>query len=193
MMNKEIDQDIEALRMELQKDRMYLGQFPLCKTDDDKWNRIYEENKLLAKSINDKINKYNLIVPLMSKQRFHVEFDEMAHDVLENGRHSFVEEITPKKKDTVVVNKVSGGDFMGLFLKALFEVFRFGREEKKKNDLWLAKFTTFFTCSWKKYVVSDNLWYYKVYQYKKILYFGCFNNALTNNFIFTKKTNKIHF
>lgn len=69
-MSKEIDSDIELLKEVIRNERMYLGPHPLNETDSEKWQKIYESNKLLAHSLNAKINTYNLIVPLLNKQSF---------------------------------------------------------------------------------------------------------------------------
>lgn len=71
-MAKEIDQDIQFLKNDLKTDRSHLGPYPLNEADEKKWIKIYVENKYLADTINKKINKYNLIVPLMNKQKLHV-------------------------------------------------------------------------------------------------------------------------
>ncbi|XP_075977480.1 dnaJ homolog subfamily C member 28 [Anticarsia gemmatalis] len=129
-MSKEIDQDIDLLKKEVASERMYLGPFPLKDNDIAKWERIYQSNKELAQSINTKINTFNLIVPLMNKQKFHVEFDKMCKEILENGVHSVVRE---EKQKTQVIHdevKTDNDDLFGMLFKALGEMLSF--KEKKK-------------------------------------------------------------
>lgn len=131
-MNKEIDQDIEELRRVIREERMYLGPYPLQGSDVDKWQRIYESNKELAQSINNKINTFNLIVPMINKQKFHMEFDKICTDILENGVHSVVREIKPNAQRSVDTNdiKTEDPDIFGVFFKAVGELLTFSKEKK---------------------------------------------------------------
>lgn len=132
-MRKEIEQDIELLKEEIKKDRMYLGPYPLSEVDIPRWNRVYESNKELANSINNKINTYNLIVPLMNKQKFHIEFDKICNDILINGVHSVDKgKVYEQKAQTVSVQE--SDDIMGVFFKALGDLLTFRDSEKKKVD-----------------------------------------------------------
>ncbi|XP_050675877.1 dnaJ homolog subfamily C member 28 [Leptidea sinapis] len=128
-MSKEIEHDIELLKEEISKDRMVLGSYPLNDTDQVKWNKIYKSNKDLAKSINTKINTYNLIVPLLNKQKFHVEFDEMCEDILKNGLHSVIKDEDIKKQPTgQALDK--DDDIIGVFFKAVSELFTFNPQKR---------------------------------------------------------------
>lgn len=129
-MRKEIDQDVEALRKEIENDRKYLGPYPLKEDDVAKWKKIYECNKDLAQSINTKINTYNLIVPLMNKQKFHVEFDKICDEILKNGLHSVTKE---NKKVDKVSSEVKNDheDFFSVFFKAVGDLWTFNNEKKK--------------------------------------------------------------
>lgn len=129
-MSKEIEQDIELLKEDIKKDRSYLGPYPLTDSDKTKWHTIYENNKLLAQSINIKINTFNLIVPLMNKQKFHVEFDSICEDILVNGVHSVPKTDTLGKNEPQILVQESE-DVLGVFFKALGDLFSFN--EKKKS------------------------------------------------------------
>ncbi|XP_059061477.1 dnaJ homolog subfamily C member 28 [Achroia grisella] len=131
-MAKEIDEDIEALKMEVKRDRMSLGPHPLNVTEEAKWKELCDSNRDLAKSINNKINTYNLIVPLINKQKFHVEIDSIFEDVLKNGVDSTNKPIEDKKadvKNSVIVD--NNEDFFGTFFKALGELLTFKKEKKQ--------------------------------------------------------------
>lgn len=129
---KEIDQEIDSLKEEIRSDRMYLGPYPLTEEDLTKWERIYESNKELASSINMKINKYNLIVPLMNKQKFHVEFDKICDEILKNGLHS----VARVEKENINVAKTNehvgndSDDLFGIFFKGLGDLIMFKDKNK---------------------------------------------------------------
>lgn len=133
-MRKEIDKDIELLKEEIKRDRMVLGPFSLSDEDKVKWNKIYESNKNLAESINIKINNYNLIVPMIDKQKFHVEFDKICEDILENGLHSVQSKESLEKKVPVSVTPTDGDDIIGIFFNALGELLTFNKGKKKNLD-----------------------------------------------------------
>ncbi|KPI99356.1 DnaJ-like subfamily C member 28 [Papilio xuthus] len=128
-MRKEIDQDIEALKEEISRDRMYLGPYPLSDEDRIKWEKIYKSNKDLADSINIKINTYNLIVPMMNKQKFHVEFDKICDDILKHGEHSV---INKQIKEQIVIKEPvnDSGDIIGILFNSLGELLTFNKEKK---------------------------------------------------------------
>ncbi|VVD05897.1 unnamed protein product [Leptidea sinapis] len=92
-------------------------------------HKLNESNKDLAKSINTKINTYNLIVPLLNKQKFHVEFDEMCEDILKNGLHSVIKDEDIKKQPTgQALDK--DDDIIGVFFKAVSELFTFNPQKR---------------------------------------------------------------
>lgn len=134
-MAKEIDEDIEHLRKEVVKDRIELGPYPLTSDELEKWERLCDLHRDLAKSINNKINTYNLIVPLINKQKFHVDIEGILDDVLQNGANC-LDESTSREKN--VVKKidpqfVAAGDtedIFGLFFKAVIELLTFKKEKQ---------------------------------------------------------------
>lgn len=129
-MSKEIDQDVKLLKEDIKSERQYLGPYPLSTEDLIKWNRIYKCNLDIAKSINKKINTYNLIVPLIDKQKFHLDFDKICDEILQNGAHSVEKKITQEhyvQKDTISHDE----DLFSVFFKAVSELLNFS---KKKID-----------------------------------------------------------
>ncbi|XP_026760970.2 dnaJ homolog subfamily C member 28 [Galleria mellonella] len=132
-MAKEIDQDIEALKIEVQRDRMTLGPYPLSVTEENKWNQLCDSNRNLAKSINTKINTYNLIVPLMNKQKFHVEIESILEDALKNGVDNTNRPAEERKAEPVVQTATvnDGEDLFSVFIKALGELLNYKKEKKQ--------------------------------------------------------------
>ncbi|KAI8436505.1 hypothetical protein MSG28_010051 [Choristoneura fumiferana] len=134
-MNKEIEEDIKALKEEIKRDRMYLGPHPLSEEDQVKWDRICEANRDLAKSLNMKINTFNLIVPLINKQKFHVDFEKISEEILVTGEHSVVRETKVKKQPVQAANNQSPDyDILGVFFKGLGELFRFNKPKKNIDN-----------------------------------------------------------
>lgn len=132
MMSKEIDHDIKLLKQDIAIHRMYLGPYPLNASDKDKWDKICHENRHIAKSINTKINKYNLIVPLIDRQKFLVEFDKLCEEILKNCEHSKekivkIEEVK-REIPTAIDHK---DDLFGIMFRAVCDLFTF--KEKKKG------------------------------------------------------------
>lgn len=129
-MSKEIDQDKQFLKGDVARERKYLGPYPLNEADLLKWEKICEENRYLAHTINSKINKYNLIVPLINKQKFHVVYEEMCDEILKNGTHS-VERKCAVEEKKVEDEPINNDDIFALFFKAIGSLLTF---ERKKID-----------------------------------------------------------
>lgn len=112
---------------------MPLGPYPLSDEDFEKWEKICQFNRELASSINMKINKFNLIVPLLNKQKFYVEFDKICEDILKNGVHSVkkVEKEKVNEAKTEYVSTTDNADLFGVFFKALGDLITF---KEKKNS-----------------------------------------------------------
>lgn len=128
-MCKEIDNDVELLKKDITNERSVLGPYPLSDADEIKWQNICECNRDLVKTINSKINKYNLIVPLINRQKFYVEIDKILDDVLKNGPHS-VGPVKIEKKPEIKAVVVDSQDLFGLFWKACEDIFSFGKQKK---------------------------------------------------------------
>lgn len=134
-MNKEIEEDIKALKEEIKRDRMYLGPYPLSDEDQVKWDRICDANRDLTKSLNMKINTFNLIVPLINKQKFHVDFVKISQEVLVSGEHSVVRETKAKKQSIPAAHsQPPDHDILGVFFKGLGELFRFNKPKKNIDN-----------------------------------------------------------
>lgn len=59
-----------------------LGELPLSIKDEITWRNNLEKLETLAKQINDKIDKYNLLVPILQKQMLHIDLMELAKKAL---------------------------------------------------------------------------------------------------------------
>lgn len=85
-LQKEIHQDKITIENDLLKDRMDFGEFPLNENDFTEWCNIVRKYKKAVHTVNKKIEKYNLIVPVMQKQMLLVNLEKVADNVLKKGR-----------------------------------------------------------------------------------------------------------
>lgn len=68
VLEKEIRQDIKHARDKLQHARSALNHQVMTQAETNKWNRALETFKTEVANVNKKINKYNMIVPVLTKQ-----------------------------------------------------------------------------------------------------------------------------
>lgn len=84
-LQKEISDDTQHLRESLARCRTELGHLPLNDGDQNRWNEVLTEHKEMAKNLNSKIDKYNLLVPLLEKQKLHVLLERESENILKTG------------------------------------------------------------------------------------------------------------
>lgn len=86
MLKKDIAKEKANILEILTKKRRVLGRFPLGEKDQEKWDEFCEQIKNNeVKQLNNNINKYNLIVPMLNGQMFHMNFQVEAQKILETG------------------------------------------------------------------------------------------------------------
>ncbi|CAK9796437.1 DnaJ homolog subfamily C member 28 [Anthophora plagiata] len=81
-LSKEIREEIQDLRKQLITARNNVGPLPLSFSDEETWKDIVENFQSTAKRINSKIDKYNLLVPILQKQMLHVKLQDLANEAL---------------------------------------------------------------------------------------------------------------
>ena len=122
LLDKEIRADIHQLKKKLFKGWVDLGAKPLTYRDHCKWFDILEKNCLPdLKSINIKINDYNLLVPAMSRQRLQVSLDQLFKNSIEEN----IEQYSSEDDDSIVSLKnntvtPTGYEFITNILKFLY-------------------------------------------------------------------------
>jgi Domain of unknown function (DUF1992). len=84
-LQKEISDDTKHLRESLARYRTELGHLPLNDDDKNRWNAVLTKHKEMAKKLNAKIDKYNLLVPLLEKQKLHVSLERESENILKTG------------------------------------------------------------------------------------------------------------
>ena len=80
-LSKEIKEKIEELEKKLTEARNNLSE-PLDMKSEKFWNLTLENLRESEKNINNKIDKYNLLVPIIQKQRFKINLYEIAEAIL---------------------------------------------------------------------------------------------------------------
>lgn len=120
-LHKEIREETDSLEKSLTKDRGKLGTIPLIPEEEYKWEKVLEGYEGLVGSINKKIDKFNLIVPVLNRQMLRLDLRRMASRILETGKHK--EEIQREEallspiNDPKEANKANIFGFLGSLLK----------------------------------------------------------------------------
>lgn len=81
-LQKEIRVDINDLEKVLIEYRSYIGEIPLSNADADEWSNVIERLKYRETDINKKIDKYNLITPILDQQMCQIRLEKLADKVL---------------------------------------------------------------------------------------------------------------
>ena len=104
----------------MKNERALVGRFPLDEEDADSWNerlKFFMENDV--KAINKKIDSYNLVVPILSRQKAHINFRRLADKSLTEEPSKF--DLPPSIKqnkshhlESVAATSANSG-FLGIF------------------------------------------------------------------------------
>lgn len=81
-LQKEIRTDLQDLERVLTEYRSHFGEAPLNEIDEEKWTKVIERFKYRETDINRKIDKYNLITPILDQQMCQIQLKRMADKVL---------------------------------------------------------------------------------------------------------------
>jgi DnaJ homolog subfamily C member 28 len=84
----------EKLRKERQKLKLTLDE---C--DKFKWQSILQEHEKYVKEVNKKIDKFNLIVPILNKQMCHIQLKLISEKILEEKPESYYQETSEPTTD----------------------------------------------------------------------------------------------
>ena len=90
-LEKEIRLDIERHRENLLQKRKKLGPSPLTLLSTDKWERHLKEFHDKLRDTNKKIDKFNMIVPILNKQKVHANFHKEVDRVVKNYGYGIME------------------------------------------------------------------------------------------------------
>lgn len=116
MLHKEIRDEIQDLKEKLKFERQKL-KFPADEEDEIEWEKILSEFSKNVKNINKKIDKFNLIVPILSKQMMHVPLKIIADKIIKEEPSHYHTEEAPKNVETPDYNKSNLFSFLSSILK----------------------------------------------------------------------------
>lgn len=115
MLHKEIREEIQGLKDKLKVERQKL-KFPADTQDEMKWQSILKEYQEVVKDINKKIDKFNLIVPILNKQMVQITLKRIGDAILQEE---------PEKYYTETPNKLSEpSDYNKNFLSFISSIFK---------------------------------------------------------------------
>ncbi|KAK8741577.1 hypothetical protein OTU49_002280 [Cherax quadricarinatus] len=116
MLEKELREDRTYLRKMLRKEREKLGPLPLTPQEEVLWKSFQERLQDTIKSMNKKIDKYNLIVPLLTKQMTHFPLKLEAEKALNEGlSKDYIAEMKKEKDPPERRQFLSTFSLFGLF------------------------------------------------------------------------------
>jgi DnaJ homolog subfamily C member 28 len=98
MLHKEIREDIQELKEKLRCARRRL-KFPFEESEEFKWQSILHEHEIYVKNINKKIDKFNLIVPILNKQMYHIQLKTIGEKILEEKPEEYFTETSKPQPD----------------------------------------------------------------------------------------------
>ncbi len=81
-LQKEINSDIDDLKKLLMDKRSYFSELPLTESEVGQWENVIQSQETRLIDINKKIDKYNLLVPILKQQMCRVQMDKISEKVL---------------------------------------------------------------------------------------------------------------
>ncbi|KAM6448376.1 dnaJ homolog subfamily C member 28 isoform 1-T4 [Liasis olivaceus] len=116
LIQKEIRETIEKLRKAIVASRNKLGD-PVTAQKEKQWKKVCEEFRENIKTLNKRINDFNLVVPILSRQMVHFNADKeiaRAQDIYETQMKKKSE---PEAKKTETENEHGRHDMKTIFFK----------------------------------------------------------------------------
>lgn len=120
-LQKEIREDIQFLRDSLAMERRKFPSCPLNVNDKNEWECVVNKYIHLADNVNKKINKYNLLVPMINQQMITFNLVSESEKVLANGSFSTETEIRERKSKILTNKKVSDDNYIFDLLQSIFK------------------------------------------------------------------------
>lgn len=85
-LQKEIREEVTELKRSLEYERSCLGKTPLTSEEKQLWESAIQKHEKLVNSINKKIDKFNLIVPVLDKQMIQIQLRRISDKILQEGQ-----------------------------------------------------------------------------------------------------------
>lgn len=99
MLHKEIREEIQDLKEKLKLERQRL-KYPADKSDEYEWKKILRDYEKDVNNLNKKIDKFNLIVPILSKQMMHIQIKLIGDKILNEEPSQYQTVEGPKNKES---------------------------------------------------------------------------------------------
>lgn len=114
-LSKEIREEKKELTKLLTEARNELGLIPLNLEERKSWKNTIENLKPFIKNLNNKIDKYNLLVPILQKQMLQVNIETLAEQVLSKEPVGSIKQKSAKKNINNTYNSNNNLDIFNLF------------------------------------------------------------------------------
>lgn len=113
MLQKDIYSEINELKKILMDKRSYFSESPLSESEAAEWANVVQnqENRLLE--INRKIDKYNLIVPILEQQMCRIQMTTISDKVL-SCKPDIANRVTTKPDTTKSTHSQENSSFLSL-------------------------------------------------------------------------------
>lgn len=83
MLAKDIREHLTELKKSMRRERSYFGLAPLGAAEEAKWLQRIMNFEQTVYEINEKIDKHNILVPILNNQMFRVKLDDLARGILQ--------------------------------------------------------------------------------------------------------------
>ena len=107
-LKKEIRTDIKDLEQILTDYRSHIGDTPLNEADAHEWSKVVKRFEYRETDINKKIDKYNLITPILDQQMCQIQMEKIADKVLKSKpvkRNKILNKLENQKENYESSNK----------------------------------------------------------------------------------------
>ncbi|KAK6617806.1 hypothetical protein RUM43_014034 [Polyplax serrata] len=107
-LQKEIIDETDSIKRVLIQERKKLGPHPLNIYEVQEWKKVVESLQTSVQKLNSKINKFNLVVPMMNKQKIYFNLERESCDIL---KMEFTEKNVLSRDKMEVKDGASFSDF----------------------------------------------------------------------------------
>ncbi|XP_051840903.1 dnaJ homolog subfamily C member 28 [Antechinus flavipes] len=118
LMQKEIKDTIEQLRKDILLSRNKLGH-PMTSSELKQWSQDCEKFQENIKKLNKRVNYFNLIVPILNRQKVHFDAEKEIARVLKNYDNLTAEKVDDKSTINIESKNVKTAGFKTGFFKWL--------------------------------------------------------------------------
>lgn len=115
LLQKEIRQETQIIKDGLHMERSYFGPHPLNNEDNNLWESVVNKYEEATKKVNSKIQKYNLVVPILNKQLFAFNLKKEAQKILVHGKCSEKTNYCLHKQSNQTIHKHERSSFLDMF------------------------------------------------------------------------------